>query len=42
MRFSNVKYLTDISSASKLVNSKNFLSIDELNEDIFEVQLSKK
>ena len=40
-RFSNVKSLTDISSASKLVNSKNFLSIDELDEDIFEVQLSK-
>ena len=41
-RFTNVKYVTDISSASKLANSNNFVGMNELADDIFEVQLTKK
>ena len=41
-RFTNVKYVTDISSASKLVNSKHFIDMDELADDVFEIQLSKQ
>ena len=40
--FTDVKYVTDISSAVKLANSKHFISIDELSDDVFEVQLSKE
>ena len=41
-RFTNVKYVTDISSASKLANSNNFVSMNELADDLFEVQLTKQ
>ncbi len=40
--FTDVKYLTDISCVAKLVNSKHFISMDELADDVFEVQLAKQ
>lgn len=41
-RFTDVKYLSDPDSVSRLVNCKRFISMDELDDDIFEIQLSKQ
>ena len=41
-RFTNIKYVTDPIVASRYANSRNFISLEELDEDIFEIQLSKR
>lgn len=40
-RFTNVKYMSTSKEASKMVNNKRFISLDELASDVFEVQLAK-
>ena len=41
-RFTDIKYTTDLKTANSYVNNKNFMSIEELDDDVFEIELSKK
>ena len=40
-KFMDVKYVTTPFEASKLANSKHFIAVDELADDVYEVQLAK-
>ena len=41
-RFTDIKYTTDLKIASSYVNKKNFMSIEELDDDVFEIEMSKR
>lgn len=40
-RFTDVKFTSSPKKATQFVNNKRFISIDELDEDVFEIQMAK-
>jgi len=41
-RFTDVKFVSNLNAAQKLVGSKHFMSVEELDDELFEIQMSKE